>query len=90
VLPPRRAITRLDPAPPQLASVLVVVVAAVGDEPVRTFSGPTALAAHRADAVDQREQLGDVVAVATGERGRERTPSDVNSTEDSPEPSSPF
>jgi hypothetical protein len=62
----------LDVAPPQLATVLVVVVAAVGDGTIGALAGPATAAGHRADAVDERQQLGDVVAVGAGEGDRER------------------
>jgi hypothetical protein len=48
---------RLDAARPQRPAVLVVVVAAVGDEFVGASARPPDLAADRADAVDQRQQL---------------------------------
>ena len=67
-----------DPALPEQTAVLVVVVAAVGAEPL----GPPARSAdtppHRRHGVDQRDQLGDVVAVAAGEREREREPGRVD------------
>jgi hypothetical protein len=42
------------------------VVNAVGDQAVGALAWPPGLAADRADAVDQRQQLGDVVSVAAG------------------------
>jgi hypothetical protein len=65
---------RPDAAGPQLAAVLVVVIAAVGDQAVGTLAWPPGLAADRADTVDQRQQLGDVVSVAAGQRGGQRDP----------------
>jgi hypothetical protein len=62
---------RSDPASPQLTAVDVVVVAAVGEQLTRSAAGPAASPADRRHAVDQREQLGDVVAVAAGEGDRE-------------------
>jgi len=59
---------RFDAAAPDEATVFVVVVAAVGEHGVRSAAWPAGTAANRRDAVEQREQLGDVVAV----RGRER------------------
>ena len=59
---------RLDASFPDEAAVLVVVVAAVGDQRPRSATRPADPAAHRRDAVEQLEQLGDVVAVAAGER----------------------
>ena len=52
-----------DAALPDEPSVLVVVVAAVGEQRLRSTTRPTATTAHRWDAVEQFEQLGDVVAV---------------------------
>jgi hypothetical protein len=62
----------LDPAALELAAVLVVVIAAVGDHAVGAKPGAADLAAHRADAVDQGQQLGDVVAVAAGQADGQR------------------
>lgn len=61
----------------QLAAVLVVVVAAVGEHTVGPFARPAGLAAHVRDALDQRDKLGDVVAVAAGDAPRERDPGRV-------------
>src|SRR5215471_12223534 len=55
-----------------LGPVLVVVVAAVSEHLPRPLPGPPAAPAHRRDRVDQRDELGDVVAVATGQRDRQR------------------
>lgn len=65
---------RLDAASPEQAAVLVVVVAAVGEHQVGLLAGPADLAGNRArvQRVEQRQQLGDVVAVAAGQRDRER------------------
>jgi hypothetical protein len=49
-----------------------VVVASVGDDAVGTSSRPADTAAYRRHPVEQREQLGDVVAVAAGERPGQR------------------
>jgi hypothetical protein len=49
-----------------------VVVAAVGDHAVRPSPWTADAAADRRHLVEQREQLGDVVAVAARERPRER------------------
>jgi hypothetical protein len=62
---------------PDEATVFVVVVAAVGDEAVGAPSGPTDAAAYRRYPVEQREQLGDVVAVAARERPGRRQPAAV-------------
>jgi hypothetical protein len=66
-----------DPASVELAPVLVVVVAAVGGEPVGSSSWTADLAAHGRDALDERHQLRDVVAVAPGDRPGERDPGRV-------------
>jgi hypothetical protein len=58
---------RLDAAVPRLAADFVVVIAAVGDQAVGALAWPRGLAADRADTVDQRQQLGDVVSVAAGQ-----------------------
>ena len=67
----------LDPSGAKLAPVLVVVVAAVGGDPLGPAAGSADLAAYGWDAFDQRDQLGDVVAVATGDRPGERDPGRV-------------
>lgn len=63
-----------DAALPQEPSVLVVVVAAVGEEHVRPSARPADDSGHCRDLVQQGQQLGDVVAVAAGQRRRERDP----------------
>src|SRR6266542_5951507 len=65
---------RDDAALAVLAAVAVVVVTAVGADTLGSLPGPTDLAAHRRDTIDERDQLGDVVAVAAGERPGERDP----------------
>jgi len=55
-----------------------VVVAAVGGDPVGPSARAADLAPHRRDTVDERDQLGDVVAVAAGERPGERDPGRVD------------
>ncbi len=62
----------LDAALPDQTAVLVVVVAAVGDQRPRTTSRPDDAAADGRYPVEQLEQLRDVVAVAAGERPGER------------------
>lgn len=57
---------RADALGPYRFAVLVVVVGPVGEQFVGAPAGP---AADRWDLVDQRQQLGDVVAVAAGQRG---------------------
>lgn len=62
----------------KFAAVLVVVISAVGDHPLRPLPRPASLAGDRRDAVDQRQQLRDVVAVAAGQRDGQRDPAGVN------------
>ena len=66
-----------DPAAAQQAPVLVVVVAAVGGDSPRAMTRPADEASHGRYALEEREQLGDVVAVAAGERPGERDPARV-------------
>ncbi len=63
---------RLDTAAAELATVLVMVIAAVGQKPLAALAGPADLPTHRLYAVDQRQELGDVVAVATGHTDGQR------------------
>jgi hypothetical protein len=62
----------LDAALPEQAAVLVVVVAAVGDQCPRSVPWAAGAAADGRHPVEQFEQLRDVVAVAAGERPGER------------------
>jgi hypothetical protein len=55
----------------------VVVVAAIGDERIGAEAGPADDAAHGRHLVEQRDQLGDVVAVAARDRPGERDPGGV-------------
>ena len=66
-----------DPAGAELAPVLVVVVATVCGDPVGAPARAADLAANGRDSLDQRDELGDVVAVAAGDRPRERDPGRV-------------
>lgn len=68
---------RLHTSLSQLATVLVVVIAAVGEQAIGSLAGPTDLAGHRADSIHQGQQLGDVVAVAAGQRDRQRYPGGI-------------
>ena len=68
---------RFDAAPPDEATVLVMVVAAVGDDGVGATPRPTDASANGRHGVEQHEQLGDVVAVAAGQRPGERQPAAV-------------
>jgi hypothetical protein len=63
-----------DPERTELAAVLVVVVAAVSGDSVGSAARPADLATDGRDAFDERDQLGDVVAIAARERPRERDP----------------
>ena len=66
-----------DPAGAELTSVLVVVVAAVGGDPVGPSAGAADFAAYPRNPVDEGDELGDVVAVAAGDRPGERDPGRV-------------
>ena len=68
---------RRDPAPAELAPLRPVVVGAVGGDPVRTATRPADLAPHRRHALEERKQLGYVIAVAAGERPGEWDPARV-------------
>ena len=65
---------RSDAPGAQLSAVDVVVVAAVGEQLPRLASWPAAPATDRRDGVEQRDELGDVVAVAAGEADGEGMP----------------
>jgi hypothetical protein len=67
-----------DPALADEAAVFVVVVASVGDELVGSAARTTGGAFDRRHPVEQRDQLGDVVAVATADRPGERDPGRVD------------
>ena len=56
----------------QPSTVDVVVVAAVGEQLPRLASWPATQTADRRNGIQQRDQLGDVVAVAAGQRDRQR------------------
>src|SRR3954471_24434931 len=62
----------LDSSRPEQAALLVVVVAAVSDHPVGSAAGPAREAGDGRYAVEQRQQLSDVVAVAAGQRPGQR------------------
>jgi hypothetical protein len=53
-------------------TVAVEVVTAIGHQHRRPLAGSAALASHGWDLIDQRQQLGDVVSVATGQADRQR------------------
>lgn len=58
---------RFDASLSELSTVALVVVAAVTDELIGPATRPAGKAAHRRHSVEERDQLGDVVAVAAGE-----------------------
>ena len=69
---------RLDPTLAHEPSILVVVVAAISEHAVGTSPRPAGAAADCRYRVEQRDQLGDVVAVAARDRERERDPGRVD------------
>src|SRR6185369_13676569 len=68
---PRRD-DRGDLAGGEPAAVGVVVVGPVREQIMGAPSWPTSAAADQRDRLDERQELGDVVAVAAGHEGRER------------------
>jgi hypothetical protein len=71
---------RFDAALPEQPAVLVVVIAAVGDDEVGLLPRATSLAGDRPgmQRVEQRQELRDVVAMAARQRDRERDPGRVD------------
>ena len=67
-----------DPALTQRATLRSVVVRAIGRDPVRSAPRPAGTATHRRHPIDQRHQLGYVVAVAARECPREWDPGRVD------------
>ena len=63
---------RLHPELPDQAAVLVVVVTPITQHHVRAAPGPGAFTPHRRHGLQQRDELGDVVAIAAGQGGGER------------------
>lgn len=61
-----------DSALPEQAAVLVVVVTAVGQQRIGPVSRSADQPGNGRNLVEQRQQLGDVVAVSAGQRHRER------------------
>ena len=61
-----------DPSLPDEAAVLVVVVAAVSDQGPRPAAWPSGPASDGWHPLEQFDKLGDVVAVAAGERPGQR------------------
>jgi hypothetical protein len=69
---------RRDPPLAQFAPVGGVVVATVGGHTLGTASRLADTSAHRRHALEQRDQLGDVVAVAARDAPGEREPRRVD------------
>ena len=71
---------RFDVARPEQSTVLVVVVAAVGENHVGFLARAAALASDWAGVqrVEERQKLGDVVAVPAGQRDGQRNASRVD------------
>jgi hypothetical protein len=67
----------LDAAGPELAAVLVEVIASVREQLIGTMPRPAYPAGDRSNAIDQGEELGDVVAIAAGQGDRQRQPAGV-------------
>jgi hypothetical protein len=69
-----------DPARPEQPAVLVVVIAAIGQDAVGLASRAARLAGDRpgVEILEQRDQLRDVVAIAAGQRDRERDPAGID------------
>lgn len=65
---------RLDAARPQQPAMLGEVVATIGEHRVGLLARAADLAGDRSsgEIVEQRDELGDVVAIAAGQRDRER------------------
>ena len=61
-----------DPALLQLTPLRLVVVSTVGGDPVWSPAWSPNATTNRRNAIDQRDQLGDVVAIAARERPGER------------------
>ena len=69
---------RFDPSRTQHSPVLVVVVAAIGDQLVGAATRPARQAGDGRHPVEQRDQLRNVVAVAARQRVGERDPARVD------------
>jgi len=66
-----------DAAAAQFAAVLVVVIPTIGSDTGGSLAWSAGLAGDGRDAVEQRDQLRDVVAVAARDRPGERDPGRV-------------
>lgn len=64
----------LDAPRPEQPAVLVVVIAAIGQDEIGLLAGPAGLASDRpgVQVIQQRDELGDVVAVGARQRDGER------------------
>jgi len=62
----------LDATGPQLAAVLVEVIASVCEQPIGAAARTADLAGYGYDTVDQGQELGDVVAIPAGQGDRQR------------------
>ncbi len=69
---------RLDAALADEAALLVMVVGAVSEQTVGASPRPAAHTGNGRDGVEQRDQLGDVVAVAARDREGERDPGRID------------
>ena len=80
MLGPAPSNDRLDAAVPEQPAVLVVVITAVGDDAVGFPARPSDLARDGpgVQVLKQRDELGDVVAVAARQRDGERDPGRVD------------
>jgi hypothetical protein len=69
-----------DPERSEQPPMLVMVIATIGQQPVGLLAWPSDLAGDRpaVEIFDQRDQLGDVVAVPTGEADRKRNAAGVD------------
>jgi hypothetical protein len=67
-----------DPASSELAPLWPMVVGAIGGDSIGPSTRPADLAAHGRHTLDQRHELGYVVAVAARERPGERDPGRVD------------
>ena len=69
-----------DPSRPEQPTVLVVVIATIGEHDIGLLPWSPWLAADRSGVqqIEQRQELGDVVAVPAGQRDGERDPGRVN------------
>ena len=63
-----------DPASMERIAMRLRIVSSVTLDEAGFAQRPTGTAAYRRNGVDQRQQLGDVVAVGAGEQGRQRDP----------------